>query len=112
MIQRVVLIKLKPRYATPDAMDAIIEKTRDVLPRAHGVRALEISLPADSWTRRSWDLCLFIRFDSIDDVETYRTDPVHRAYADAFLGPLRTKIHVHNFELAGGISSEVSAARG
>ena len=101
MIQRVVLIKLKPRYATPDAIQLIIDKTREVLPHAHGVRALAVSVPADDWTRRAWDLCLFVRFDCVEDVEAYRTDPVHRAYADEFLRPMRLKVHVHNFELDG-----------
>ena len=36
--------------------------------------------------------------DDIDAVERYRVDPVHRAYADEFLAPLRSKIYVYNFE--------------
>lgn len=98
MIQRIVLIKLKPQHAAPEEVRAIIAKTREVLPRAHGVSDLEIGIPTDSLTRRSWDLCLLLRFETAADVEVYRTDPVHRAYADVFLKPLREKVHVHNFD--------------
>jgi hypothetical protein len=99
VIQRVVLIKLKPQYRSDGERRRIRESTFEVLPSAHGVRALSIGEPSDAQTRRQWDLCLLVRFDTAKDVETYRTDPVHRRYADVFLAPLREKIHVYNFEI-------------
>jgi hypothetical protein len=99
VIQRIVLIKLKPQYRSDAARRQIRDKTREVLPAAYGVRALSITEPSDAQTRRQWDLCLLLRFDTPDDVETYRTDPVHRQYADVFLKPLREKIYVYNFEI-------------
>ena len=98
MIERVVLIKLKPAYATDEQRAAIAAATAKTLPRAQGVRALRIGTPADPRTRRDWDLCLQVVLDDVDAVERYRVDPVHRAYADDYLAPLRERIHVFNFE--------------
>lgn len=98
VIERVVLIKLKPEYATDEQRAAVAEVTRTTLPGAHGVRALRVCVPADPRTRREWDLCLEVVLDDVDAVERYRTDPVHRAYADVFLRPMQERIRVYNFE--------------
>ena len=98
MIERVVLIKLKPEFATDEQRAAIAEATAATLPQAEGVRALRIGTPADARTRRDWDLCLQVVLDDVEAVERYRVDRVHRAYADEFLKPLMAKIHVFNFE--------------
>jgi Stress responsive A/B Barrel Domain len=98
MIERVVLIKLKPEYATDEQRRAIAETTSTTLPAAQGVRALRVAIAADARTRREWDICIEVVLDDVDAVERYRVDPVHRAYADEFLGPLKQKIHVYNFE--------------
>jgi hypothetical protein len=98
VIERVVLIKLKPAYANAERRAEIAEATASTLPKAEGVRGLRIGTPADARTRRDWDLCLQVVLDDIDAVERYRVDPVHRAYADVFLRPMLERIHVFNFE--------------
>lgn len=98
MIERVVLIKLKPAFATDEQRAQIAAATASTLPRAAGVQALRVGTPADGRTRREWDLCIEVVFDDMTAVETYRTDPVHRAYADVFLKPMTAKIHALNFE--------------
>jgi len=98
VIERVVLIKLKPEYATDDQRAAIVEGTVTTLGKADGVRALRVSAAADARTRREWDVCIQVVFDDLDAVERYRVDPVHRAYTDVFLRPMLGKIRVYNFE--------------
>jgi len=98
MIERVVLIKLKPEHANDEQRRMIADATAEMLPKAEGVRALRVAIAADASTRREWDICIEVVLDDIDAVERYRVDPVHRAYADEFLAPLRSKIYVYNFE--------------
>lgn len=100
MIQRVVLIRLKPHFRDEATLAAVTQETENTLPKAHGVQRLLVGTPADSRTRGAWDLVILIHFDTIEDVETYRVDKVHRAYADVFLKPMMEKIHVFNFDLA------------
>ena len=99
MIQRVVAVKLKPSFRNDETLAQITEQTLEVLPEAHGVRDVRVGRPSDGMTRRSYDFCIFVTFDHQDDVDQYRTDPVHRAYADVFLKPMRDAIHVWNFEV-------------
>ena len=101
MIQRVVLVKLKPTYADDASLEQIAAETRQVLKDAHGVLGLEVGVPGDARTRRDYDLCILVQFATIEDVETYRTDKIHRAYADVFLKPLRERIRVWNFDVGG-----------
>lgn len=99
MIQRVVLVKLKAEFAGPETLARIRDETLKVLPDAHGVAGLEVGLPGDGRTGREWDLCILVRFANMEDVEAYRTDEIHRAYADVFLKPMRTAIRVLNFDV-------------
>lgn len=94
------MVKLKPQYTDDESKQQIVQQTLETLKDAHGVRGLEVGTPGDARTRREWDLCILVRFATIEDVEIYRTDQVHRAYADVFLKPLRTSIRVWNFEVS------------
>lgn len=100
MIERVVLIKLRPEYANDQQRAAIAEATATTLRDAAGVRALRVCTAGDARTRREWDVCIQVVLDDLDAVERYRVDPVHRAYADVFLEPLKERIRVYNFERA------------
>jgi hypothetical protein len=100
VIERVVLIKLKPPYATDEQRAAVAAATVEALRGAAGVRALRVGGAADPRTRRDWDLCIQVQLDDLEAVERYRVDPVHRAYADVFLKPMMAKIYVYHFERA------------
>ena len=100
MIQRVVTVKLRDGYADDDSRRQIAAETRRVLAEAHGVLEVAVGLPGDGRTEREWDLCILVKFADMETVEAYRTCPIHRAYADVFLKPLRSTIRVWNFELA------------
>lgn len=101
MIERVVLVKLKPEYATDEQRAAVVDATTATLPKAEGVRALRVATAADDRTRREWDICIEVVLDDLTAVERYRTDRVHRAYVDVFLRPMLARIHVYNFERPG-----------
>ncbi|ANM29635.1 hypothetical protein ABI59_08665 [Acidobacteria bacterium Mor1] len=99
MIQRIVLVKLKAEYDNPAARTEIMDKSRAVLVRCHGVKHVDIGAPADERSAKDWDLCLMVRFEQIEDVPVYVDDPVHREYVDTFLSP-RTEIKkAWNFEV-------------
>ncbi len=99
MIQRIVLLKLKPGYDGDDARNEIVARSREVLPRCHGVKHVEIGTPADERSAADWDLCLMVRFDAIADVPVYVDDPVHREYVDRFLSPRTAARKAWNFEV-------------
>lgn len=101
VIERVVLIKLKPEFATDGQRAAIVQTTATTLRGAAGVRDLRVCTAADARTRREWDVCIQVVLDDLDAVERYRTDSVHRAYADVFLRPMMARIRVYIFERPG-----------
>ena len=98
MIERVVLIKLKPEFSSDDQREAVRAATLQTLPQAQGVVALRVAVPADERTRREWDLCIQVVLPDLQTVEQYRVDKVHRAYVDVFLRPMMAKIRAYNFE--------------
>ncbi len=98
VIERVVLIKLIADHADDATRAVVAQVTRETLPAAAGVRALRVATCADERTRREWDICIEVVLDDLDAVERYRTDAVHRKYADVFLAPLTARICVYNFE--------------
>lgn len=102
VIERVVLIKLKPDYQSAAQRSQVAAATAQTLPQAAGVRAVRVGTPADPRTSREWDLCIEVVLDDLDAVETYRTDAVHRKYVDVFLQPMLAKIRVYNFDRIGG----------
>jgi hypothetical protein len=59
---------------------------------------MKVHLGSDPRTEAEWDICLLVRFASMQDTEVYRKDPVHRAFADVFLKPMLERIHVYHFE--------------
>jgi len=98
MIVRVVLIRLKSQFQSDKERRLIAKKTREVLPHAARVVSVDIQLACDARTEDAWDICLLVRFHSMQDTQVYRNDPVHRAYADVFLKPMLETIHVYHFE--------------
>ena len=101
VIERVVLIKLKPEFSTDEQRAQVMAATTETLPGAVGVLDLRVAVPADERTRREWDLCIEVVFDDLEAVERYRVDKVHRAYVDVFLRPMMEKIRAYNFERPG-----------
>jgi hypothetical protein len=98
MIERTVLIKLEPSCCEADQRRRIAAHSRDTLTAVPGVLGVEVGVPADAKTEGEWDLCLRVRFASVDDIPRYASHPRHRAYVDEYLRPKLVTIRAWNFE--------------
>lgn len=95
-VERIVLIKLNETAANPDSRQAIAEETRRVFPTIPGVKSVHVA-QADTADQSSWDLCLKVGFDRVDDVPAYRIHPIHVAYVDEYLKPKLDCLKAWNF---------------
>ena len=98
MFERFVFVKLKEEWANETGRAELIEQTRRVLPAVPGVLSVRAGVAADAHAAKGWDLCLVLRFDSLDDIESYRVHPEHQAYLEEVLGPKVEAKRVWNFE--------------
>lgn len=96
MIERVVMVRLRPDYRRSVAL--VARHTREVLGAIPEVRAIAVGVPADERTRREWDVAILLRFDDLEAVERYRAGEVHRKYVDVYLRPMLESIRVWNFD--------------
>jgi len=101
MIERIVLLKLKRTYSTPQAVREIIDHSIEVLSALPGVRHVHAGEAADEPTSSDWDMSLVLHFDSVEDVEPYRVHPDHRSYVDQYLIPRIETIRAISFVSAG-----------
>lgn len=99
MIERIVLFKLKDKYCNPEARAEIAERSRDALASMIGVRSVSVGVPADDASEKSWDLSLVLRFDSMERVKHFSTDPDHRAYVDKYMRPRMEVVKAWNFSV-------------
>jgi hypothetical protein len=95
MIERIVLVKLNPDRA----VDEVADHSLEVLRALPGVRDVHVGVAADDRSSEAWDLSLVLRFESLDDVETYRVHPDHRGYVEEYLKPRMQVIKAWNFEV-------------
>lgn len=107
MIERIVLLKLKPECAAE--VSAICARTEEALEKLPQVREIEASPAAEDRTAGAWDLCIRLRFDSLDDVAAYLPHPAHRLLVDEYLKPRVEKLKAFNFALSNGIRSSEGA---
>lgn len=98
MIQRVVLIQMKPGNRTDAKLREVARKALEVLPHAARVMDVKVQIASDERTRDEWDICILVRFASMQDPAVYKVDPIHRSFADIYLKPLRQRIFVYHFE--------------
>jgi len=87
MVERVVLLKLRPEHATAEGRAAIAERALAVLSAVPGVLSVTAGGPADEPSAKSWDLLIATRFASPADADAYRTQPDHRRFVDEFVAP-------------------------
>jgi len=102
MVERIVLIKLRDDLANDVGRTEIAGRLVRDIPGIAGVRGVTVQVPADSRSGQDWDLCLRVAFDAVEDIETYRSDPGHRALVDEYLRPRLEVLKAWNFVLAGG----------
>ncbi len=99
MIERIVLFKLKDEYSNAEAIAGIAERTRKDIGALSMVKSVNVGIPADEESKKSWDLSLVVRFDSLEDVERYMVDPDHRAYVDDFIRARIEVVKAWNFDI-------------
>ncbi|KPK14949.1 MAG: hypothetical protein AMJ62_11290 [Myxococcales bacterium SG8_38] len=99
MIERIVLFKLKEEHCNDAARAEFAERTRNDLGALKGVRSVSVGVPADEASEASWDISIVVRFDSMDDVRRYISDPEHRAYVDGYAAPRIEVRKAWNFEV-------------
>jgi hypothetical protein len=102
MVERYHFFKLKPAYATPTGRAEVVDELLAVLPRVRGVVKVLAGVPADADAAASWDVSLVVRFAHVDDVATYRADPVHRRLVEQFMTPRIEVKKSWNFAVRAG----------
>jgi len=98
MITRNVFMKFREEYQEEQQLRTIADETNRVLDLVDSIKVFSIGLPADPTSKKAWDLSLAVMFDSLEDLELYRKDSVHREYVDQFLKPRLEVIKAWNFQ--------------
>jgi hypothetical protein len=98
MVVRVVLIQLKPEFRSYGQLRKVAGHALKVLSHVARVMEVKVHLASDPRTENDWDICILVRFASMQDPEVYRLDPIHRSFADNYLKPLQERIFVYHFE--------------
>lgn len=101
MIQRIVLIKLTPAFATDEGRAEVARSAIATLSQIPQVKGVESGVPADEASARSWDVSIALRFDAAEDVEPYKSHPIHRRWVDEWLAPRREVLKAWSFALQG-----------
>ena len=98
MVLRVVLIRLKPEFRSDGELRKVAKRALEVLPHAARVMDVKVHIASDRRTLNEWDICILVRFASMQDPPVYRVDPIHRSFADRYLEPMRERIFVYHFD--------------
>ncbi|MGB5813401.1 MAG: Dabb family protein [Polyangiales bacterium] len=99
MIQRIALFKLKDEYSNDATRTEVVARTRSDLGGLECIVDVAVGVPADAHAFKGWDLCLMVRFESLDDFDVYVDHPVHRAYVDDYLQPRLAMRKAWNFAI-------------
>jgi len=99
MIQRVVLIRLRPEHRTAADRRQIAAHAREVLGAIPLLSQLTVAPAADARTGGQWDLVVLAHLADLEAAEAYRVDRTHRAFADVYLKPLAERVRVFHFAL-------------
>jgi hypothetical protein len=98
MIERVVVIKLKPELGDASARLKVAADSQQALAAIPGV--VSVHTGAATGDGADWDVMLSVRFAEADDIEPYRIHPLHRAYVDDYLKPRMSDIRAWNFQVS------------
>ncbi|MCZ8521518.1 MULTISPECIES: Dabb family protein [Paenibacillus] len=74
MLTHIVLFKLKDRQ--PEAVEATAAVLRNMEGKIDVLRSIEVGIDV-LHLDRSYDIALLTRFDSLEDLQTYNTHPLH-----------------------------------
>ena len=83
MIVHIVMWKLKPEVQNRDEALQRIGKALEGLPgEIAQIKGFEVGVPNLSASPAGFDISLYSRFDSLDDLESYRVHPEHQKVAE------------------------------
>ncbi len=99
MIQRFVLFKLVDKHCNDADRREIAAYTRRAITTLPGVQSVDVGVPADEASTRSWDLSLVVYFDDVDAIAAYAEHPDHRRFVDEYMKPRVEVVKAWNFEL-------------
>jgi hypothetical protein len=95
MVTHIVLFKLKGR--TAEAARQGQEKLLSMKGRVEMLRHLEVGLDVVH-SARSWDIALYTRFDSLEDLQAYQVHPYHGGEVAPFMRELSESVAVVDYE--------------
>ncbi len=87
MIERFAFVKLAPDHANEATRRALARQALETLRPLPGVVAITVGLPADADSEKAWDLCVNVRFATLEDAAAYRAHPTHRRFVDEVVAP-------------------------
>lgn len=94
MITHIVMMKFKPEHQAD--IPAVKERLLTLPGQIELIRHYEVGLnvlPSD----RAWDLVIYSKFDSLEDLAQYDQHPAHQEVV-AYLRPLRSHISSVDYE--------------
>ncbi|MCC6503282.1 MAG: Dabb family protein [Deltaproteobacteria bacterium] len=94
MITHVVLFKLKD--SSPESIYKAEQVLRSLEGRVPVIRSIEVGVDVLR-SQRSYDICLTVKFDTLEDLEAYQSHPEHVLVAD-YIGSVRESVAVVDYE--------------
>jgi hypothetical protein len=97
-VQHIVLVWLKAG-TSPEVYEQIVEGSKG-LSTIGGIRDLQVgrAIPSERpIVDDSFSLGLYMRFDSVEDMNAYLTDPRHVQFVDTLVKPHLEKLVIYDF---------------
>jgi hypothetical protein len=95
MITHIVLFKLKDKSA--DSINAAQDKLLSMNGKVDLLRHLEVGLDVIH-SARSYDIALYTKFDSLDDLQAYQVDPYHGGDVAPYMREASEAVAVVDYE--------------
>lgn len=102
MIAHIVFFKLKE--PTPENMRAARDRLLSMKGKLSMLRHLEVGIDLVR-SERSFDVALYSRFDTMDDLNAYQVAPYHAEVIVPYMKGVSAAIHAVDYELPEGGST-------
>jgi len=99
MVYHLVLFKLKPEV-TPEKLEEMMMMTRSQLLKIPAVRSIKCGKKIIA--EMEWPFFLAAEFDSMDKLESYRTDPIHVKFVEEVIKPNTCERLALDYEMEPG----------
>ena len=95
MVTHIVLFKLKDK--SPESINAAREKLLSMKGKVEMLRHLEVGLDAVH-SARSYDIALYTKFDTLDDLQAYQVHPYHGGDVAPYMREASEAVAVVDYE--------------